>query len=134
MWFRAAGAGLFRRFVVLISACLVSMLVARAPAQTETGTHSGKPSTSLVFVVDRTLVEKDFTSAKTIISTVLRSLRDGDEYAIYISAEQPRLLQDFSDDPDLSDAALHARSGNDSRNALFDTLIEAVHLLGMDAR
>ncbi|MBV9086836.1 MAG: hypothetical protein JOY79_05080 [Acidobacteriaceae bacterium] len=65
------------------------------------------------------------------MSAFLRSLRDDDEYAIYVSAEHPELLQDFSDDPELPDA-LH-RTGRNRGNALYDTLIEAVKFLGSDA-
>jgi len=118
-------------FSVVVCITAFSSVTALSQTQPGSGSTPDKPSVSLVFVVDSALLDKDFASARTVLTTFLRSLRDDDEYAIYVSDEHTVLMQDFSGDPDLADAALHSTVGT-RRNALYDTVVTAAQFLDSD--
>jgi hypothetical protein len=104
----------------------------RAVSQARVATGStDKPSVSLVFVIDNALLDKDSANVRTIVTTFLRSLRDDDEYAIYVSDEHPVLVQDFGGDPELADTAL--RPTGNRRTALYETLVTAAQFADSDA-
>lgn len=118
-------------FSVFVWLAVFSGVSAFSQMRTTHGSTPDKPSVSLVFVIDDTVLEKDVDSARTVVTTLLRSLRDEDEYAIYLPDEHPVLTLDFCGDPDLADTAL--RSTRTHRGALYDTLVAAAQFADSDA-
>jgi len=118
-------------FSVFVWLAVFSGVSAFSQMREADGSAPAKPSVSLVFVIDDTVLDKDFDSARTVVTTLLRSLRNEDEYAIYLSDEHPVLTLDFSGDPDLPDTAL--RSTRTHRGQLYDTLVAAAQFADSDA-
>jgi hypothetical protein len=88
-----------------------------------------KPPISIGILVDKSVVRWGGPSlVKGAVSTVLHSLRDEDEYALFTAGERFEVEQEFTTDDELAAAALDHLNPVD-KTAVYDAAVAALHYM-----
>lgn len=123
----------FVRAQVIAAVSILLLVVASSAQPTQTANPAATSSSSVMIVLDTSQAAKQSLSILTrAADTLAKEFGSGHEVAVMTAGEKPDLIQDFTGDPAIVQAALSkVRPGGSL--ALYETLLQAVNYVRANA-